>query len=471
MMIGSRSRGALTRSDRGAGFVEYAGVVLTIGVIVVALLATGFTQSSNQIVASIKDSVCEAFNFVGLESECNNRQRLADEEYEPDKCLVSKNTDIGGGSISVLFVDVGQDYAFIKEEFSDGTTKITLVDGDMVGVSTGAGVSVDLGGSSKIGAEVDVGAGMTLENGSSWVFDSPAEAKAMEDELAKFQKVDALSKNTVGQIPLIGGWAREQTNNLIGPDIPDPDITRTTLGTEAGVDGYLGLKFGSKKPDRGGQDGDKDNGWGLNPNLGLDGAIQVQAAMGEERNRKTGETTTIYEIGGSASIAADGQVKKGTAGIDRTGAIKITEDEKGNITKLELTQVKDDGVGMAPVITTTEIDVESAEEGEMVKEWMGMFADDNVIPLTWDAADPTELSENPTPFEEWVFENGKTTRASYDGEDNTHKVGAEVKLGLKFGFGGTWGGTSQDISEAEYLGAPNNGSREYVPYEACSKDD
>ncbi|GAA2001589.1 hypothetical protein GCM10009799_31020 [Nocardiopsis rhodophaea] len=65
-----------TRSDTGAGFVECGAVVLTIDAIVIAILATGFDRTPNQIVATIKDSICEAFKFIGLETECHFRLQL-----------------------------------------------------------------------------------------------------------------------------------------------------------------------------------------------------------------------------------------------------------------------------------------------------------------------------------------------------------------------------------------------------------
>ncbi|MDA2808551.1 hypothetical protein [Nocardiopsis suaedae] len=472
-MSHQRSRALRTRSDAGAGFIEYAGVVLTIGAIVASVLATGFDRTSSTIVASIQDTICEAFSTLGLESDCDARQGAEEDEYEPDKCLVSQSTDIGGGSVSVLFVDVGQDYVYERREYSDGTVRITLFDADTAGVSTGVGASLDLGSVANLGADINLGAGVTVKNGSAWEFDSAEEAAELEDDLATFQKIDAGAKNTVGQVPVIGGWLRDKTTDIIAPDIPDPDITRTTVGVDAGVDGSLGAHFGKGHGDKGSwKKNDEDTPGNFDPNLGIEGAIHIQGAIGMERNHQTGETTTIYEAGGSADITANGSVVgKARAGAAHSGMIRVTEDENGNITNLVLIQTTDDGTGTAPQVIYTSVKAKTPEESAMVEEWMGMFAGDDVIPLTWDAADPTELSDNPTPFEEWVFENARTTRAQYDREDNTRKVGASVKLGVKLGLGGSWGGTEQDITEAEYLGAPNNGTREYVPYEDCMQSD
>ncbi len=91
-----------------------------------------------------------------------------------------------------------------------------------------------------------------------------------------------------------------------------------------------------------------------------------------------------------------------------------------------------------------------------------------MLPLTWDSLAPTELGDDPAPFERWLFEEGRTSRVRYDDDSSIHELSGNIKLGVSLGLGGTWGDESLTVVDAEYLGAPVNGTRPYVPYETCA---
>lgn len=444
------------RGDTGGSLIEYVAVLL---LITVALASVLLLALPNPIASSIERAVCLVLDL----GDCDPApDELADEDYQPERCLQTRMTDVSGYQVEVI-VTLGEKFSFITEEFSDGRTQLTLVDTAKLEASLGVGGGVNLTKAFQLGADVSVTGAMSFPNGSTWVFDSPEEAARLADDLRTRQKID-LTKSVS---PIIG-WG---VDLIWGPDIPDPHITRAGIETSVSAQASAGLNIGNEKKKTGGSGsgsaGTGIDGWKVSPKLQLEGAVGVTAVVSESVNHRDGSVSTTYELGGTANIGADWVVGDWSPLDDgRTGVMTVTHNADGEITGLVLSQVAvEDGDS---TVTTTELKVTTDEERAMVKDWMGLIVDDQVLPLTWDSMAPTELGAAPSPFEQWVFDNGRVSRVRYANEDNVHDLAASLKLGVSLGLGGTWGGESMTATDAEYLGAPSGDQREYVEYETCA---
>lgn len=440
------------RSDRGGSLIEYAAVLLLVCAIAAAVVMVALPRP---VADGLVRAVCLALQL----DDCEASTEAADADYEPERCLQTRMTDVSGYQVEVV-VTFGEEFSFITESFSDGETRVTLVDTAKLEASLGAGASLNITRAFQLGAEISVGGGLSVPNGSTWVFDSPEEAEQLMDDLRTRQRIDI----TKSVSPIIG-WG---VDLIWGPDIPDPDIVRTGVEAELGVDGHAGFNIGNERK----RNGDKDSGgggvqgWSLSPKLQVQGAVGVTAALTESVDSRDGSVSTTYSLGGTASIGADWVVDDWKPSGERTGTMTVTRDAEGRITGVELVQLAADSSGVT--VTTTELAVETAEERAMVEEWMGWVVDDQVLPLTWDSLAPTELGDDPGPFERWLFEEGRTSRVRYDDDSSIHELSGNIKLGVSLGLGGTWGDESLTVVDAEYLGAPVNGTRPYVPYETCA---
>ncbi|MFC7329801.1 hypothetical protein [Marinactinospora rubrisoli] len=437
-------------ADRAAGMLEYVAVVLLVAVVLAAVV----TVVPGSVTDLLRTAACRA---LGL-GDCGGSQEAADEHYEPERCLRSRATEVAGGEVEVV-ISVGERFSFITERFSDGRTQLTLVETSRLEASLGVGGGVNLGRALRLGASLDVSGSVSLPNGSTWILDSPEEAERLREDLRTRQKIDVTRRIS----PLIG-WGVDM---IWGPDIPPPDITRQGVESGLGAEAKAGAGLGNEDGDGPGKGtGRSIEGWEISPQLHAHGAVGVNAVLSRAENRRDGTVMTVYELGGTAQVGAHWVVDRVRPTVGRSGAMTVIADAEGRVVSLLLAQTVRSPEG--PTITTTQLKVDTAEKRRMVAEWLGLVADDQVIPLTWDSLAPTELAPDASPFERWVFEEGRTTRARYDYENDIRDVSASLKVGVSLGLGGTWGSENLDVVEADYLGAPRDGRREYVDYDRCA---
>ncbi|GAB3210209.1 hypothetical protein SAMN02745673_02862 [Marinactinospora thermotolerans DSM 45154] len=441
------------RSDRGGGLLEYAALV-GLAAAVLAVLVIGLPRTS--LPERIEQVICAIFG-----SDCDVPPPVAEEDYEPAQCLVSQEHEVSGMSFTVV-VTFGEEVSYLTKHYSDGRTHLTVVDTAKLEASLGLGAGVGVGRALELGGDVSLTGALSVANGSTWVFDSAEEATAFRDlidehELYEYQ----LQHNPIGT------W-------LFGdePDpIRDPDITRVSGRAELEASASLGGGLGSGPGDGGGRSdsptAEERPEWSVSPRLRAEGAVGVTSVLSRETDGRDGSTSTVYELGGTASIGADWVVGDWTQSPGTSGSLSIKENARGEIVSIALTRTTRGADG--PEVVTTELDVEDAEERAIVEEWLGVFWDDQVLPLTWDDMAPTELVSDPSPMDRLLFEEGRTSSVSYGETSDVQKVGVSGKLGVALGIGATWGDERLDVTEARYLGAPDGTSRDYVAWEGCSR--
>src|SRR5690606_24501029 len=157
------------RSDRGGSLIEYAAVLLLVCAIAAAVVMVALPRP---VADGLARAVCLALQL----DDCEASTEVADADYEPERCLQTRMTDVSGYQVEVV-VTFGEEFSFITESFSDGETRVTLVDTAKLEASLGAGASLNITRAFQLGAEISVGGGLSVPNGSTWVFDSPEEAE------------------------------------------------------------------------------------------------------------------------------------------------------------------------------------------------------------------------------------------------------------------------------------------------------
>ena len=292
------------RSDRGGAFVEYVAVLVLVCAAVAVVVAFVLPQP---VADGAARAVCVILQLDDCDGLSGSVEEAADAEYEPERCLLSRQTDIAGYQVEVV-ITFGTQFSFIQESFSTGETHVTLVDTEKLEASLGAGASLNVTKAFQLGAEINVGAGLSLPNGSTWVFSSPEEAAQFMDDLRTRQRIDFTRS-----VSPLAGWVAEL---VWGPDIPEPDIVREGWEGELGVDGSAGAGFGNErqKGGDGGHGGVEE--WGINPKLQVEGAIGVTAALTESTDRRMAGSTTYRSAVRRASA------RLGSAADTERGALR-----------------------------------------------------------------------------------------------------------------------------------------------------
>jgi len=121
------------RSDRGGAFVEYVAVLVLVCAAVAVVVAFVLPQP---VADGAARAVCVILQLDDCDGLSGSVEEAADAEYEPERCLLSRQTDIAGYQVEVV-ITFGTQFSFIQESFSTGETHVTLVDTEKLEASLG----------------------------------------------------------------------------------------------------------------------------------------------------------------------------------------------------------------------------------------------------------------------------------------------------------------------------------------------
>ncbi|WP_236246551.1 hypothetical protein [Streptomyces sp. CC210A] len=155
-----------------------------------ALLATGAAGSVGErflrAVSALRGGGCSAGGRTG-------GPRAADKDSEPPLCTLSTVTDRAGSTVELGSLEWGSGYGF-QEKVHQAEHEVNG-DGDVDGAdqlihatctdTASSGVTGGLGGRTGEPGEgsVDLGAGIRVNNGDTWVFESRSPAQGFRDAL------------------------------------------------------------------------------------------------------------------------------------------------------------------------------------------------------------------------------------------------------------------------------------------------
>ncbi|WP_455352735.1 hypothetical protein [Streptomyces sp. SYSU K217416] len=514
-----RGRRRTRFGDQGQTAVDYIGTLVVVIAAVGALVATGIGQ---QIAAEIAAAICRAVGGNCTASTPEGTRPKTDADFEPKLCNLSTDTDTSGGKAKIGWFEWGEEYGFQEKVFQaktdvnedgkvDGDDKmvyLTFTDAASAGV-TGSTPGVKLG---KLGkADVDLGAGIKVTNGDTWVFKSEAEAKAVREDLEELKMWEQSNRHSNARGGGLGNSLlylfgkgpmakeeelRDRIEKRLGDD---RQISQASADVNVSADGGLKISAGDDKK--------------LSAALGGNVKISPGVTVTTDNFRKTKSYTYTAKLDyGTEATYEAGPVKGGSGAQDaRTGAMTVTRDlETGELLRIDLAQTvekgrtsdkadiggdngkKDDdkrgGKGKVKggdsdvtiEIETNSVvfdkDPEPGDQEQVAKDrataeaWLD-GSGDNTAPFTYMFTDHdlTKAAGNDSAFDRMMFQRGMSSRIAYDGTINAEEYGFEISLGASLGFSISNEKKSESLSEAQFLGAPRaDGSRAYVPYSYCA---
>lgn len=270
----------------GQAALEYAGVLAVVAAVLV--LASGAVAGgavANAVVRGLERAVCRVTG-----GECIATELSA--------CTLRSRQTGGRVGVTFTFVKLGGSMSLLREELSDGSVNITLIDGADAAPTAALGASggVRVGGD-RVGGGAIARAELLVRLGRRRVWRRPDAAAA--DRLVQDIREHVVA--SVGERVLGKGLA-----DAVGLDddpLPPPDVS----GVTAGVEGAVQADLGGVSTVRAG----------------------LRASLGGTRDRRSGRRTLVLALEGDVAVAL-GQAAGGP-GIGGSGgpALTLTYDRRG----------------------------------------------------------------------------------------------------------------------------------------------
>lgn len=495
-----------TWRDSGATAMEYLGVIVLVVTLIGAMAMAGV---GGQIGDRIR---CAISSMGGGSAGCTTgggdptAKPKTDADYEPKLCQVSSVSDTVGDKVKIGWFEWGNEYGFQqkvsqaktdvnedgKVDENDKLVYMTFTDAASVG-ATGSTPGVKLG---KLGkADVDVGGGIKITNGDTWVFKSEEDAKKMRDDIEEMKMWETSTKYSGGYG---GGWysgmkwaeKKEDVEKKIG----DKKISYSTIGLNVYADGGLNISAGDES-ELGAKLGGKAK---FSPDV----TITKDDVNGNESYTYTAKLELEGKVSGTAGPLT------GTAGAKdtRTGAITVTRDQKtGKIVRIDMTKTvetgstsdkgeakgdngKKDGdkrggkgsvtdssgetgieVQTNSIVFGKDDDKATEDKRAIAEKWLD-GSGNNTAPFAYMFGDKS-LQQKPDgtdPFEQMMFQDGLSSTMQYHGETDAQEFGFEVSLGMSLGFSISDEHKKETLTDAQFLGAPQGDKRSFLPYSYCA---
>ncbi|MEU0248903.1 hypothetical protein ABZ192_32185 [Streptomyces sp. NPDC006235] len=501
--------------DRGATGTEYLGMVVVSAAIVLAVSATGVGQL-------VYDKIAAQICKVAGGGDCASGgpgpgKPLTDADFEPALCQVSSVTDKAGSKAKIFFWEIGKEYGFQEQHIKantdvngDGTVDgedqlvyLTFTDAASVAAKKDFKPGMKVG---KFGTDkVELGLGIKVTNGDTWVFQSPEEAQRFRDDVEKLQMYEMRRTMPGGAEASLGDSIaylfgtgplkdEEDTQNRIKDQLGDNrKITYGKVGLEASASAGLKISAGDEKK--------------LSAALGgtFKYSPEVTWTDNAYKNTKSYTYSSSIEYGSKVGYEAGPLSGEYAANTTQTGTITVTYDKgTGKLVRVDMTRTvekggqkdgakaggdngKQDGDkrgGNAGVkgtdsqtgieIVTNSVSFDPGPEGDadraVAERWLDSNNEQIATPFQYmfDDHAPTSRPGADDPFGQLMFDKGRSSRMTYTGEVNAAEYGFELNLGLSLGMTISTEKKSETLTDAQFLGAPRGDGRSYLPYSYCA---
>ena len=433
----------LLRDERGITSSDYAGILVLVAVVFGVFFALDL---DGKVGPRAEQAVCQ---ILGGES-CG--QEVAG---EPEKCLVGQSTTSANANVFVAFIQIDKDSILIREDFSDGSSKFTIVDNTEAAGELFAGAKAKVG---KLGADLSAEAlaGVGLAGGRVFEFDNAEDADAFQDAVQAAGGFDGILRDLASyndEIPFIGvknplggfdDWALDQLGIDDNGDLPKP--------TETYMEGQIFLE-GS---------GDAGAGVGV-----IDAEIKgLINAAGVVKVTNSGKNEGDVEFTVQLDADASGGLTVGTLGgsvngqLSYSATIKLDAQNDYRPSSLEL---KGNAGYTGSLDTSLLLEGDELKDISSALEKVTLSASEGVgkgleVSAELDLTDPENLDAtlraltsqgtDVLPLAQALDDNGKLGFDTYD--LSTSEVEGEVKVGL--GIGGGGGGSSSSEEQTDRSG-------------------
>ncbi|WP_406409604.1 hypothetical protein OG923_12285 [Streptomyces halstedii] len=500
------SRRLYGRSDGGATAVEYLGVVVLVVALIGALALAGLGGRIGDGIRCALTSLTGGGGCVAGGNGTTTAPRT-DADYEPKLCQISNISDTAGGKVKIGWFEWGEEYGF-QQRVSQASTDVngdgtvdendrlvhmTFTDAASAGVNAST-PGVKLGNLGK--ADIDIGGGIRITNGDTWVFTSEAEAERMRDDIEEMKMWETSMTHSGGY----GGnwyaatqWAGKTED--IERRIGDKKISYATIGLDVYADGGLAVKAGDDTA--------------LGAKLGGKAVFspEVTVTKDDVNGNESATYTARLELG--AEAGGNAGPLGGTVGVTsvRTGSLTVTRDQKtGTLVRIDMTQTVEDaslsgtaeiggdngekgadkrggkggvtdssggtGIGIRTDTLVFGKETDQATEGRraVAEQWLD-GSGDSTAPFAYMFGDrsPQQRPTGDDPFEQLMFEEGLSSTMRYHGEADAQEFGFEVSLGMSLGLSLSGEHKQETLTDARFLGAPQGDRRTYLPYSYCAR--
>ena len=524
---GSRSVSRRLSTDAGQGALDYVGVVVVAAAVVAGMIATGMDGHisgvfSAQICKAFGGSNCDIVSVSGKGPNVQDR----DEAYRPALCNTRTEQTDSGQEVKVAVVKLGSKFTMKREEFTD--TSKELPDGSkptgkriMITVQGSGEAGLETGIKGKIGSAkgkvLDLGAGVEVKDGDTWVFSNEKEATEFQERVKGLQ--DSAPKEAgKGFLRVFGVDLDKDERNNFNKAYKNNHIT--TEETKVKGKAELGLE-GEVKQSAYGISGAVDAsgmkrtqinnwvhppvisttrdfevsgkgkaGWGANAlpgtklkgeaGAGFNGAITVTRYSDGPNKGKLARIDVVSTFTKEGSLAKNIEASKeapGGTGKHRKGKHRKDANPKGTIKG----GVKD-GIKEVETTTTTlafpeesKITPEQREQRDMVEKAIGEGNNDiagdsegkpnvdgrtltgmmtDTPPATSPDKPGTPLSASANPYARLLHDNAISTKTVHSVDVDNKEGGFELKAGLSLGYTTKMDSETSTLEKAEFLGAP-----------------
>ncbi|MFF7334641.1 hypothetical protein ACIQU5_00285 [Streptomyces sp. NPDC090306] len=508
--------GRCLSDDRGATGTEYLGMIVVAAAIVTGVSAT---DVGRRVQNGIATEICKVTGGgdCGAGGPGQAGKVPTDADYEPALCQVSSVSDKAGSKTKILFWEIGKEYGLQEQHLKartdvnhdgkvddqDELVYLTFTDAASIAAKKSFTPGLKLG---KVSPDsIELAGGIKVTAGDTWVFESPAEAAKFREDVETLQSYEQMLSTPGGADASVGNSIlylfgtgplkdAEDAQKRVEKELGDNrQITYGTVGLEASAAGGLKISAGDEKK--------------LSASLGgnFKYAPGVTWTDNTYKNTKSYTYTSSIEYGTEVGYTA-GPLSGGyAASTTRTGTITVTYDKtSGKLVRIDMTQTVEDGNqkdsakaggdngkkgtdkrgGSASVkgtdtprgihIETNSLVLDPGPDGDadraVAQDWLN--AGNEQIAKPWDFMfgdhAPTRRPGADDPFGQLLFDKGLSSRMEYNGQVDAAEYGFELNLGVSLGLSVSTEKKTETLSDAKFLGAPNSGSRAYVPYSYCA---
>jgi hypothetical protein len=501
--------------DRGATGTEYLGMVVVSAAVVLGISATGLGQLIHDEIAA---QICRVAGTGDCGSGTTDRGRpLTDADFEPSLCQVSSVTDKAGSRAKIFFWEIGKEYGFQEQHLKantdvNGDGKVDDKD-EMVYLTftdtASAAAKKDFKPGMTVGRfgadKVELGLGIKVTNGDTWVFKSPQEAQRFRDDIEKLQMYEM-------RRTMPGGAEASMGDSILylfgsGP-LKDEEETRERV--EKGLGGNRKITYGRVGLEASASAGLKISAADekkLSATLGgsFKYAPEVTWTDNAHGNTKSYTYASSIEYGSRAGYEAGPLGGEFTANTKQTGTITVTYDKTtGKLVRVDMTRTVEtggrrdgakaggdngksggdkrggsgsvkgtDSTGGVEIVANS-VSFPAGPEGDadraVAEAWLDSANEQVATPFQYmfDGHAPTSRPGADDPFGRLLFDKGQSSRMTYTGEVNAAEYGFELNLGMSLGLSVTTEQKAETLTDAEFLGAPHGNGRSYVPYSYCA---
>ncbi|WP_328894380.1 hypothetical protein [Streptomyces sp. NBC_00236] len=512
-------------SDRGATAFEYLGTILVVVALIGGMAAAGLggkiTDRIQCLVSSIGGG--SAGCGGGKEGEASGDPNA---EFEPLTCATVTKSGTQGGKFGVSFetlgIEFGGEFGFEetttkaktdvnkdgKIDDNDEQVSLTFTDAGSVKGTEKPKARIKIGDVGK--DKVEIGAGLTVTTGDTWVFDSQEEADQFRKDLEEYKKLSRLNKLS-NLSPIVGGsteiasWfgkgpkAKEsRLKDNIEDRLGNKHITTQKISLEVAAQAGFQFGAGMNAPDTTNPDGTTTPapkpGATVEAGVKISGSHEVTLTQNHINNTDA-YTYQAKATGGAYAKGEAGPVKAGAeAAGSAAGAITVTVDSKtGKVKSITMTRTlegkaeanaglkgdvngnkKGGGTTTQVITTTVPLDDKNMTQAESDAIKAQMFSGQGMNSafnyLFTGTPVPTKDPGAGDPFGHYAFNHGQVSKQEYDGSSSSEEIGLDINLEIA-GINGayTTSESEKSLTKAEFLGAPSGGQRSFFPYSYCAK--